>query len=69
MLLAMAAAPNPLSILTTETPIAQLFSIASSAVSPPKRTVSCSVRSSEAAAPSRVAAAGKVATMDGADAT
>jgi hypothetical protein len=44
-------------------------SMLSSAVSPPKRTVSCSVRSSEAAAPSRAAAAGKVATMDGADAT
>jgi hypothetical protein len=33
---AIAAAPKPLSMLTTETPIAQEFSIASSAVNPPK---------------------------------
>ena len=32
----MAAAPNPLSILTTDTPVAQLLSIASRAVRPPK---------------------------------
>ena len=36
MELAMAAAPNPLSMLTTETPLAQLFSIPSRAVKPPK---------------------------------
>jgi hypothetical protein len=34
--LATAAAPKPLSILTTETPLAQLFSIPSRAASPPK---------------------------------
>ena len=34
--LAIAAAPNPLSILTTETPLAQLFSMASSGVMPAK---------------------------------
>ena len=32
----MAAAPKPLSIFTTETPLAQLLSIPSSAASPPK---------------------------------
>ena len=36
MELAMAAAPNPLSMLTTDTPLAQLLSMASSAVIPPK---------------------------------
>ncbi len=36
MRLAMDAAPKPLSMLTTETPIAQLFSIDRSAVTPPK---------------------------------
>ena len=34
--LATAAAPKPLSILTTETPLAQLFSIPSKAARPPK---------------------------------
>src|SRR5688572_9147329 len=34
--LAIAAAPNPLSILTTDTPAAQLLSIPRSAASPPK---------------------------------
>jgi hypothetical protein len=34
--LAIAAAPKPLSMFTTEIPIAQLFNIASSAVIPPK---------------------------------
>lgn len=34
--LAMAAAPKPLSMLTTDTPLAQLFSMASSAATPPK---------------------------------
>ena len=32
----MAAAPKPLSMFTTETPVAQLFSMARSAVRPPK---------------------------------
>jgi hypothetical protein len=32
----MEAAPNPLSMLTTDTPEAQLFSIPSSAAIPPK---------------------------------
>ena len=32
----MAAAPKPLSILTTDTPVAHEFSMASNAVKPPK---------------------------------
>ena len=36
MRLAIAAAPNPLSMFTTATPFAQLFSMPSSAAMPPK---------------------------------